>query len=146
MNSVTVRRSYEADPATVRSVMNDTEPFMQAGGFDEATVSGSVVELTNQVGIATLSLTLDLVEDSDATLAYEQREGIFETMRTTYAVEPRGDGCEVVATTTFAIDVALVGPLMDATVIKRQRRKELDAQFDWIADQVGGAANDGVEP
>ncbi|MFA9518353.1 hypothetical protein ACERIT_14250 [Halopenitus sp. H-Gu1] len=35
-------------------------------------------------------------------------------------------------TTTFALDLALVGAILDATVITRQRRRKLDVQFDWL--------------
>jgi len=41
-------------------------------------------------------------------------------------------GTEVVATIGFALDVGLVGGLLDATIIKRQRRRELNAQFDAL--------------
>jgi len=38
------------------------------------------------MGIATIELTLELVDRPDADLAYEQRKGIFEEMRTAYTV------------------------------------------------------------
>lgn len=41
-------------------------------------------------------------------------------------------GTEVVATTDCALDLAVVGEFLDATVIKRQRRIELEAQFDYL--------------
>jgi hypothetical protein len=79
-----------------------------------------------------VELTLTVLEDADAALAYEQRDGMFESMRTTYEVAETDDGSTVTATTEFALDVALVGEVLDATVIKRQRHKELTAQFDWL--------------
>ena len=72
-----------------------------------------------QVGLATVTLDLRVV-DSEADLAYEQTDGFFETM-----------------TTEFALDVALVGQVLDATVIKRQRRSELESQFDWLESGIG---------
>jgi len=138
MNSVTVSRRIGAAPGAVRAAMNDVRAFMRAGGFDEVAVDGDRIELTNGVGIATIELTLAVVDAPDAGFAYEQREGIFESMRTTYAVEPRDGGAEVTATTEFAVDVALVADLMDATVIERQRRRELEAQFDWLESAATG--------
>lgn len=150
MQTVTVTRTLDADPAAVRAAMDDTAAFMEAGGFDEATLHGDVLEITNRVGIATLSLTLERVEDGDARQVWEARDGIFEEMRTTYAVEPHdggdgsGEGCTVTARTAFAVDVALVGGLMDATVIRRQRRKELATQLDWLERAVAGDEGSGV--
>jgi carbon monoxide dehydrogenase subunit G len=132
MNSVTLSRRIDAPPAAVRDSMNRIDPFMRASGFDDVTVDGETVRVANDVGIATVELTLELVDRPEADLAYEQRDGIFEEMRTTYAVTPVPDGSEVEATTEFALDVAIVGDVLDATVIERQRRAELTAQFDWL--------------
>jgi len=110
---------------------------MLASGFDEVTVDGDEIRLVNRVGIATIQLTVERVDAPDAVFAYEQREGIFESMRTVYHVEDAGpEGTRVEATTDFSLDVALVGDLLDATIIRRQRRKELDAQFDYLEDAV----------
>lgn len=132
MNSVTLSRTIDAPPATVRESMTQIDRFMRASGFDDVTVDGETVHVANEVGIATIGLTLELVDRDEADLAYEQREGIFEEMRTTYVVTPATDGSEVEATTEFALDVAIVGNVLDSTLIERQRRKELTAQFDWL--------------
>ncbi|WP_144926927.1 SRPBCC family protein [Halorubrum salsamenti] len=136
MNSVTLSRTIDAPPAVVRESMNELEQFMRASGFDEVLVDGETVCVANEVGIATIELTLELVDRPEADLAYEQREGIFEEMRTAYTVTPAPNGSEVVATTEFALDVAIVGDVLDSTVIKRQRRRELSAQFDWLEGVV----------
>jgi carbon monoxide dehydrogenase subunit G len=139
MQSVTVSRTIDAPRASVRDAMEDLEPFMLAAGFDDVTVDGDEMQLRNRVGIATIELTLELVDDPDATLAYEQREGIFESMRTVYHLDDAADGgTRVEATTDFALDVALVGDLLDSTIIRRQRHKELDAQFDYLEETVDG--------
>lgn len=137
METVSVSREITAPPDAVRERMQDVGPFMRAAGFDEVDVAGDRIDLTNGVGIATIELSLELVDEPDAALAYRQVEGIFEEMVTRYTVEPTDSGTEVTAETEFAIDVALVGKLMDATVIKRQRRKELEQQFDWLAAEFG---------
>lgn len=138
MNSVSVSREVAAPPAAVREKIQDVGPFMRAAGFDEVIVDGDRMELTNGVGITTIELTLELYEAEDTTLAYRQREGIFEKMVTRYTVTPTDEGSTVTATTEFQIDVALVGTLLDATIIERQRTKELNAQFDWLVDELEG--------
>jgi len=136
MQSVTVSRTIDAPQADVRAAMDDIEAFMLAAGFDDVTVDGDEMQLRNRVGIATIELTLERVDVPDAVLAYEQREGIFESMRTVYHLDDAGEGTHVEATTDFALDVALVGDLLDSTIIKRQRHKELDAQFDFLESAV----------
>lgn len=116
--------------------MADLGPFMASAGFDEVAVDGDTLEVANRVGVATIELTLEVIDD-DAHLAYRQRDGIFEEMETRYVVAAADGGSEVTATTEFALDVALVGDVLDATVIKRQRRKELSAQFDWLESTTG---------
>lgn len=136
MQTVTVTRTIPASPAAVSEAMSDLEAFTRAAGFDEVSVDDGTIHVSKSVGIADISLELDVVDDADAELAYEQREGIFEEMRTTYALTPVDGGTEteVRARTDFAIDVALVGDFLDATVIKRQRRAELQAQFDYLEE------------
>jgi len=132
MEEVTVTRWLDVSPEAVRDTIRDVGPFMEAAGFDEVTVEDGTIHITNMVGILTMELALAVLEDADAALAYEQRDGMFESMRTTYEVAGTDDGSTVTATTEFALDVALVGEVLDATVIKRQRRRELTAQFDWL--------------
>jgi carbon monoxide dehydrogenase subunit G len=136
MQTVTISRRVDAAPDRVRDLMDDLEGFMLAAGFTDVTVNGDEMHLENQVGLATVELGLRLVERDDAALAYEQSEGFFETMTTVYTLESVDGGTEVTASTDFALDLALVGAVLDATVIKRQRRKELEMQFDWLEAQV----------
>ncbi len=132
-------RTLDADPDAVRELIADVEPFMRAGGFDAVRVDGDRLELENTVGLFEVELVLDVVDDADAVLAYEQRDGIFESMRTAYRVEDGPDGATVTATTTFeAVDLPVVGKVLDATVVKRQRRKELEEQFDYLERQLSG--------
>jgi carbon monoxide dehydrogenase subunit G len=132
MKSVTVSRTIDAPRSAIQTAIEDVEAFMLASGFDEVTVDGDVIDLVNRVGIATIQLTVERVDAPDAAFAYEQREGIFESMRTVYHLEDADGGTRIEATTEFSLDVALVGDLLDATVIRRQRRKELEAQFDYL--------------
>jgi carbon monoxide dehydrogenase subunit G len=137
MRTVTVTRTIAAPAEAVREAILDVEPFMRAAGFDEVAVDGDAIHIGNRVGIATIELELERVDDPTAVLAYEQREGIFESMRTEYHIEAVTDGTRVEATTDFSLDVALVGDLLDSTIIRRQRRKELDAQFDHLEATLG---------
>ncbi|MCD2202605.1 SRPBCC family protein [Halobacterium sp. KA-6] len=134
MNEVTETRRVAAPPESVRDAMADVEAFVESAGFDHVEVDGETIRVANQVGLAEIELELVAVEREGADVAHEQREGIFEAMWTTYTVEPRagGDESDVTAHTEFALDVPLVGDVLDATVIQRQRRKELNAQLDWL--------------
>jgi hypothetical protein len=137
MQSIEVSRVIDAPAGEVREAMADLEPFMRAAGFDEVTVDGDHLGLAKTVGLLRVSLDLELFEDEESPLAYRQADGIFEDMVTYYYLTERGDGVEVRAETEFALD-APGGSLLDATVIKRQRRKELTAQFDYLEETVGG--------
>ncbi|GAB6859983.1 SRPBCC family protein [Haloplanus litoreus] len=133
METVTVSRTISAPESTLSDAITDVEPFMRAAGFDEVVVEGDEIRITNRVGIAEIQLTLGIIDLPDAVLAYEQCDGLFESMRTVYRLEDAGEvGVRVEAETNFALDVALVGELLDATVVSRQRRRELDAQFDYL--------------
>lgn len=135
MQSVTVTRHLAAPPPEVRERIQDLEPFMAAAGFDEVDVDGDYIGLAKAVGLLQIELDLEVVDREGADLAYVQRDGIFEEMETRYVVEATDEGCSITATTEFELDVALVGDVLDGTVIKRQRRMELTDQFDWLARQ-----------
>ncbi|MFB6111392.1 MAG: SRPBCC family protein [Halobacteriaceae archaeon] len=140
METVTVTRDIAAPPGTIRDLIADTEAFMRAGGFDTVVVEDDHIELENGVGLATITLTLTIDTDAEAALRYHQTAGIFEEMETVYTVEPAAEGTRVTARTNFALDLEFIGGILDATVIKRQRRRELESQFDWLASR---AATDG---
>ncbi|MFB6224625.1 MAG: SRPBCC family protein [Haloarcula sp.] len=136
MERVSLTRTVPADPETVTALITDVEPFMRAAGFDEVTLDGTSLDIKNRLGLFEIELTLEIVE-SDATLTYEQREGIFESMVTEYTVEAADGGTEVTATTEYAaLDLAVIGEMLDSTIISRQRSKELNRQFDWLVEQV----------
>lgn len=132
MKSVSLSREVAAPTDTVRAAIRDVEAFMRAAMFDEVTVTDGTIEIANNVGFLRIELALDVIERPDTVLAYEQREGIFETMDTEYRLAERDGGTTVTATTEFAVDAAFVGPVFDATVVKRQRRTELENQFDYL--------------
>lgn len=136
METVSMSRRFDADPDTLRHLITDVKPFMRGANFDVVTREGTTLQIANSVGLATIELEVEIVDDPDAVLAYEHRDGIFEEMTTRYELTRQGDQTEVTATTEFQVDVALVGMILDATVIKRQRRRELAAQFEYLADRV----------
>lgn len=103
---------------------------MEAAGFDEVTVESERVTVARNIGLAELELTLELVE-SDADFACEQVEGMFDEMWTTYRVEADGEGATITAETQFELG-GMIGSALDATFIKRQRRKELEDQLAYL--------------
>lgn len=135
MTHVTVTREVSAPPAVVTDVLSDIEGLTVAGGFDEVTVEGDVVTIKNRVGLATMNLTLEVL-DTDAALSLQQREGHFSEMHTDYEVEPADGGSRVTITTEFTLGRSIIGDLLDATVVRRQRTKELEAQLDWLQQQA----------
>jgi hypothetical protein len=136
MQSVTVSRTIDAPPEAIERELADLEPFMEAGGFTEVTVDGDRIHIRNAVGFLSIELDLDVVDREGAALAYVQRDGIFSEMETRYVVDGRDGATEVRATTEFEVDVQYLGPVFDATVVKRQRRLELRRQFDYLEEQV----------
>jgi hypothetical protein len=144
MESISLSREIAAPQATVRDAILDVEHFMRAAQFDDVTVTDvtitdgtvtdGVIELGNTVGLLRIELSLDILHRPDTVLAYEQREGIFETMTTEYQLAESQGTTTVTARTEFALDASFVGPIFDATVIKRQRRRELENQFDHLQE------------
>ena len=136
MERVSLTRTVPADPETVTDLITDVAPFMRAAGFDEVTLDGDDLDITNRVGLFEIELALEIVE-TDAVLRYEQRQGIFESMTTEYTLEAVDSGTEVTATTEYnALDLPVLGEMIDSTVISRQRKTELNKQFDWLVEQV----------
>lgn len=133
METVILTETVDGDVNHIRDAITDVGPFMRAAEFDEVTVDGDIVRIANHVGLATIELELEIIDESNAILAYEQRDGIFEEMVTRYTLTEVPAGVEIEATTEFALQARLIGPILDATVISRQRRRELTAQFDYLA-------------
>lgn len=136
METVTVTQRIDAPAAAIRNAMADTGPFMRAAGFDDVYIEDEYIEVSNTVGIATIELTLEILNDIDADFGYRQESGIFNDMRTTYTVIPCDNGNEVSAATDFELQMPLGGDILDSTIIKRQRRKELGSQIDWLRDHA----------
>lgn len=134
VQTVSLDRWIDGDPETVRAAMEDLGPFMRAAGFDEVTVDGDSIRIENSVGIFSIALDLELIDERD--LAYEQTDGIFREMTTVYDLEAADGGTRVTATTDFELAAAFAGPILDATVIKRQRKRELRGQFDYLEAQT----------
>jgi hypothetical protein len=134
VQTVSLDRTIDTDPDAVLAEMEDLEAFMQGAGFDSVTVDGGRIHIENSVGIFSIELDLEVVERGD--LAYEQRDGIFREMTTVYDLEAVEGRTRVTATTDFAVAAAFAGPVLDATVIKRQRKRELRSQFGYLEDRL----------
>lgn len=154
MNTVSVSRTADVSPADAVDRLRDLDALMHAAGFDEVHVEDDRVRVVNHVSLATMELTVSVI-DSDADLAYEQVDGIFDEMVTRYEIERDdvgevGDGgvadgvasdggspgeTTLTATTEFAVGAGPLGDLLDATIIARQRRKELTDQLAYLAGE-----------
>ncbi|MFB6153833.1 MAG: SRPBCC family protein [Halodesulfurarchaeum sp.] len=138
METVSRSRELPYPPDAVREVIHDDiAAFMRASDFDSVRVEGEQIEVSRSIGLATLSLSLSLRPDQDATLAYEQESGIFERMETRYTVSGTDEGARVVAKTDFTLG-GVLGSVLDATVIRAQRQSEFEGQFDYLEDVLGG--------
>lgn len=136
MAQVEVTRTYAHAPKEIESVMADRTAFMRGAGFDRVARDGDSLTVENRVGLFDIELVLEIV-DGDAEFVYEQRDGVFESMRTEYHVDGHDGETTVSATTEYeALDLAVFGQVLDETVVERQRTKELNAQFDWLAEQL----------
>lgn len=137
MESISLSRTIGAPPDEVRALVEDVEPFMRAAGFDAVSVDGDRLTIENGFAIASIQLDLELVDDPEAVLAYQQVDGIFEEMYTAYELAETEVGTKVTARTDFALDVSVVGGFLDGTVIRRQRKQELRKQFDYLEAETG---------
>ncbi len=135
METVTEAAELDAPPEAVRECIRaDITRFVEASGFDSVDVEGDVITVSRSIGLATLELTLEVVE-SDAVLALDHTEGIFDSMWTEYRVEPNDGGSRVTATTEFTLG-SVLGPVLDAAVIATQRRAEFEDQFEYLGDRL----------
>lgn len=132
MASVSRSRLVDASPAVVeRAITENVAALMRAAGYDSVRFEGGRLELEGTLGLASLSLTLREVDDADATLAFEQVDGHFERMITEYDVEPSDGGTTVSARTEFALG-GTTGSVMDESLVRRQRGRELEAQLEYV--------------
>jgi hypothetical protein len=121
----------------VRDLVTDVESLTRAAGFDAVAVDGDRLTIENGFAIARIALDIELVDDPEAVLAYQQVDGIFEEMYTAYELTETEAGRKVTARTDFALDVSVVGGFLDGTVIRRQRKRELRNQFDYLEAETG---------
>lgn len=136
MAAISHSRFVPADPAAVeQAITDDVGAFVSAAGYDSVEVSGDSVDIERQLGLATLALSLRLVEDDEATLAFRQEDGMFEELTMEYLVEPDADGTQLSAQTEFTLG-GVTGSVLDETIVRRQRTKELEAQFDYVEQTV----------
>jgi carbon monoxide dehydrogenase subunit G len=139
MERVTCTREIDRPAAAVREDIDDVTALTESAGFDSVHRDDDTITVTNTVGLAQLELTFRLRE-TDADLAYEMTDGLFEEMTTWYDVEATGEqSCRVEITTAFTLGRGVLGDVLDATVIRRQRESELTAQLDWLADGAASA-------
>lgn len=140
MALVSSSRVLDAPQSTVETVIrNDVVGFVEAGGFDEVHGEGDEIAMSRSLGLATLELTVRLDHDADAVLAFEAVDGLFERMRTEYAVEAADDGSRLTARTDFSLG-GFLGDALDETLVSTQRKREFEDQFEYVERRI--EAND----
>lgn len=131
METFILERTVDAPIENVREAILDLEQFMLAAGFDEVEIDGDLLNISKALGLLKISLTLRRTDDPDAVLSFKQIDGIFESMTMSYLLTGENGKTVVTARTDFALD-APGGEILDATLIKRQRRREIEGQFDYL--------------
>lgn len=133
METVTLTREIPVPPGRLREAILDVESFMETAGFDTVEVRGDVIRISNTVSLLlTIELTLEVVDRGDAVLAYRQTDGMFREMMTEFFVHGHDEESTVTVTTEFDLGLGVAGPILDATLIKHQRRVELNNQLDYL--------------
>jgi hypothetical protein len=140
METVTYETTLEAPPEAVRAIIErDLAGFTEAAGYDSVTIEGETIRVARRMGLATIELTLRIDEDSEAVLALDQTDGIFDRMWTEYRVEEAAAGSRIIAETEFTLG-SVLGPVLDAALIADRRRSEFVSQFDYLADALSAEA------
>lgn len=134
METASVEREFEVAPTVVEDVLDDVTTFYDAAGF-EVDRDGERLELVKRLAIARFELDVELVDDEDAALAYEQVDGPFAAMRTRYLVDETDDGSRLTIETNFEAPTSGFGTFINGALIKRQRGTELDAMEELLADE-----------
>lgn len=137
MGTISVSRTIAAEPDAVRDVFADVETFMREAGYDTVDIAGDRVTIERSMGLADLQLTLE-IRDTEAAFAYEQVEGLFEAMTTTYRLEAEDGATTVTAETEFELGDA-VGDALEPSMIERQRTNELQTQLAYLEDAATDA-------
>lgn len=133
---MTVDRDLSAPPDAVRRLLErDHCELVRAAGFDTVESHGETITFGRSLGFATFELTVRMDPDADAVVAFDAVEGIFESMRTEYRVAATETGSRVIAATEFTLGGAL-GAVLDGSVVAAQRRREFDAQFDYLESEL----------
>ena len=133
METVSVSREISGPAESIRELMSDYKSFFEGAGFDEVRVDDNRVEIGNSVGLLSVDLELEVI-DTEADLAYRQLEGIFKNMQTRFELEEKNGKTAVTATTDFELDANIVGPILDATIVSKQRKKEINKQLDYLEE------------
>lgn len=145
METVSVDRTFDADPDRVRSTLADVTPLFEAAGF-AVQRDGERLELSKRVAMARIELLVELRDDASAALAYEQVDGPFESMAASYVVEPAAPGSRLAIETSFEPPANGVGSFLNRAAVRRQRRAELDAVASLVAAEADGSPGDADGP
>jgi hypothetical protein len=139
MDAASVQREFEVEPAVLADVLADVTTFYETAGF-AVERDGQRLELVKRLAIARFELVVELREDEEAALAYEQIDGPFATMRTRYLVEETDAGSRLTIETTFEAPASGFGSFINGALIERQRGTELDAMAERIDEDSGSTS------
>lgn len=133
METVTAERVVNAAPERVRRAIQNIKAFLLAAGYDEVSVDDGEIYIKNSLGLATIELYLEVDTDATEALRFEQVEGIFESMETTYSIDAEDNGTRVIARTDYALG-GIPGTVLDSTLVARQRKREFEKQFAYLEE------------
>lgn len=133
METVSVTRTFDAEPDRIRSVFNDVTTYFDAAGF-EVERDDNRLELTKHVAVMQIELNVQLCDDQTAALAYEQIAGPFEAMTARYVVDQEPTGSSLTIETSFDPPSTGFGTFLNGAAVNRQRQAELDTVASLIKD------------
>ncbi|MFB6146877.1 MAG: SRPBCC family protein [Halobacteriaceae archaeon] len=142
MESVSVRRRIDARADTIRSLVTDTEAFMEAGGFEDVSVEDEQIEFTTGIGPASTTMRLRMVPDEDAVIAFELADGPLKEFNGSYTVEETSTGTVVIAQAGIQLTDIAISSLFDGTVLKSRLRNVFEAQVDYLEREAKSAESD----
>jgi hypothetical protein len=126
MRTVRTVSGFDASVPGLRGVLANVELFLDAAGF-ETRRDGVHLEVSGWSAVGGRTLTIEIVRDDEAVLAYRHVAGPLETMRTRYLVDKTGGRARLGIETAFEPPSDAPGALVDERAIERRHHRELDA-------------------
>lgn len=126
MRTVRTVSGFDASVLGLRGVLANVELLLDAAGF-ETRRDGVQLRLSGWSAVDGRTLTIEIVRDDEAVLAYRHVAGPFEAMHTRYLVDRRGGRARLGIETAFEPPSDGPGSLVGEEAIDRRHHRELDA-------------------